>query len=49
MKVCKRCLEAIECKEGYQMSKKLIVDENDPIESTCEWCEENGFDVLYEI
>lgn len=49
MKVCKRCLEAIECKEGYQHAYKHIVDETDEQESYCEWCEESGFDVLYEI
>lgn len=50
MRVCRRCLMAIESHEGYQMHKKIIVeDPDDEQESTCEWCEEPGFDILFEI
>ncbi|MBR4889709.1 MAG: hypothetical protein IKU15_00135 [Clostridia bacterium] len=50
MKVCKRCLEAIECKEGYQPTLKLCIDEDDDTQdSKCDWCEEDGFDILYEL
>lgn len=57
MKVCNRCLMAIEAHEGAQTHRKIYVDdaqyydstEEYEHDSTCEWCEENGFDELYEI
>ena len=47
--VCERCLMAIECHEGNQATLRHWVDEDDEEESKCEWCEESGFDVLYEL
>lgn len=48
MKVCERCLWAIESREGNQRSIKHWIDEDEQI--VCEWCEntiEN--DSYYEI
>ena len=47
--VCECCLQAIECHEGAQRSKRYYVDEEDEIQSKCDWCGETGFDVLFEI
>ena len=47
--VCERCLMAIESREGNQATMRHYVDENDDDESKCEWCEEVGFDTLYEL
>ena len=47
--VCERCLAAIESHEGPQAQLKHYVDEEDEDESKCEWCEDNGFDTLYEL
>lgn len=44
--VCEHCLMAIESREGNQATLKHYVDED---ESKCDWCEEVGFDTLYEI
>ena len=49
LRVCEYCLQAIECHEGPQRALRLYVDEDDPIESRCDWCEEDGFDVLFDI
>ena len=49
MWVCEHCLMAIESREGNQATLKHYVDEDDDIESKCDWCEENGFDTLYEL
>ena len=49
LRVCKRCLMGIESHEGPQFTKHVWVDEDDPEDSKCEWCEEDGFDELYEI
>ena len=49
LRVCYRCLMGIECHEGKQTVTELWVDEEDPDESKCEWCEEEGFDTLYEL
>jgi uncharacterized protein CbrC (UPF0167 family) len=49
LRVCWHCLLAIESREGSQYSRAVYVDEEDPEESFCEWCEEDGFDLLYEI
>ena len=40
---------AIESREGKQITLERYVDENDDVESKCEWCEECGFDTLYEL
>ena len=47
--VCSHCLMAIESHEGNQATLLHYVDENDDEESKCEWCEETGFDTLYEL
>ncbi len=44
--VCSHCLMAIESREGNQATLKHYVDED---ESKCDWCEEVGFDTLYEL
>ena len=54
MWVCDRCLAAIESREGNQAILRrdigLEYDEEDFDEmSKCDWCEENGFDTLYEL
>ena len=40
---------AIESHEGNQATLRHSVDEEDPVESRCDWCEEEGFDTLYEL
>ena len=47
--VCSHCLMAIESHEGNQAILKHYVDEDDDVESKCDWCEEVGFDTLYEL
>lgn len=47
--VCNHCLMAIESREGNQARIAHSVDETDPEDSRCSWCEENGFDTLYEL
>lgn len=49
MWVCSHCLTAIESREGNQAVLKHFVDEDDDVESKCNWCEEVGFDTLYEL
>lgn len=53
MLVCERCLRAIESREGSQVTIKHDISlENDDANcnnSICEWCELEGFDVLYEL
>lgn len=49
MWVCERCLMAIESREGNQAVMRHWVDEEDETESKCDWCEEVGFDELYEL
>ena len=46
--VCERCLCAISSKEGNQATLVHYVDEEDE-ESMCDWCEDVGFDTLYEL
>lgn len=52
--VCDHCLAAIESREGNQVILRhdigLEYDEEDFDEmSQCDWCEEFGFDTLYEL
>lgn len=47
LRVCERCLMAIESREGQQITRKIYVDEDDP--QKCDWCETDDNDVLYEI
>lgn len=49
LRVCAHCLMGIECHEGKQATMTIWVDEDDEQESFCEWCEESGFDTLYEL
>ena len=49
LRVCAHCLMAIESHEGQQVTKTIYPDEDDPIESKCDWCEDDGFDTLYEF
>lgn len=49
MWVCKKCLMAIVSREGNQATMPHYIDEEDENESKCDWCEEGGFDVLYEL
>ena len=48
MWVCSHCLMAIESREGNQATLRHWVDEDDD-ESKCDWCNEIGFDTLYEL
>lgn len=47
--VCEHCLWAIESREGNQATLVHYVDETDAVDSKCEWCEQRGFDTLYEL
>jgi hypothetical protein len=47
LRVCYRCLMGIESHEGQQITRKIYLDDDDP--TPCDWCEEDGNDVLYEI
>ena len=47
--VCEHCLMAIESREGNQATLRHWVDKEDVEESKCDWCEEDGFDTLYEL
>lgn len=49
MWVCEHCLWAIESREGHQATLSHYVDEEDECSSKCDWCEEDGFDLLYEL
>ena len=50
MRVCQYCLQAIESHERrfFYMGGEPV-DENDENESRCEWCEEIGNDILFDI
>lgn len=45
--VCEHCLQAIESREGAQITCAHSIDEETPV--PCDWCEEIGFDTLYEL
>lgn len=47
--VCERCLMAIESREGNLARKIYRTDEEDELDCTCDWCEEGGFDELYQL
>lgn len=54
MWVCEHCLAAIESREGYLPTLRHDIgleydDEDFEEKSKCDWCEETGFDVLYEL
>ena len=46
--VCSRCLMGIESHEGKQFTKPYYPD-LDSEDGFCEWCEESGFGVLFEL
>lgn len=46
--VCERCLMGIESHEGKQFTRKYFPDLEEE-SGTCEWCEDSGFDTLYEL
>ena len=48
MKVCDRCLAAIESREGKQLTVPLYKDE-DSEDFVCDWCGEDMYDTLHEI
>ena len=48
LKVCDRCLMAIESREGKQASIPRYWD-GESEDFVCDWCEEDGFDTLNEI
>lgn len=51
LRVCLHCLQAIESREGRQVTREIYIDEDE--NPRCDWCEETadegGFDRLYEI
>lgn len=51
--VCRHCLMGIESREEKQATLKhdieLEFDELTEENSKCDWCEESGFDTLYEF
>ena len=49
MWVCEHCLWAIESREGNLARLAHSVDEQDAVESKCDWCGECGHDTLYEL
>lgn len=53
MWICGHCLAAIISREGKQAILEhnidLEFDEEDEDASKCDWCEEVGFDTLYEL
>lgn len=49
MWVCDHCLMGIESHEGNQATLRHYVDEDNDVESECDWCHESGFDTLYEL
>lgn len=49
LKVCRSCRMGIESREGTLPILTRYVDSESEDESTCDWCEESGFDTLYEI
>lgn len=49
MLVCEYCLQAIKSHGEPVRSIAIHVDETDPDESRCEFCEESGNDILYDI
>ena len=40
---------AIESHEGNQAILEHYMDESNEVDSKCDWCHENGFDILYEL
>lgn len=52
LRVCARCLAAIESREGSQYAHKIDLnwcDDDDTCDFVCEWCGDDSTDILYEI
>ena len=50
MMVCAKCLMGIECHEGTQATMKHYIDiDDESVDGRCDWCEETGNEVLYEL
>lgn len=52
LRVCARCLAAIESREGSQCARKIDYnwcDDDDTCDFVCEWCGDDSTDILYEI
>ena len=55
LRVCKHCLDGIQSKEGRQRVEEVSVYDvdDDELDSegglTCDWCEMEGLDTLYEF
>jgi hypothetical protein len=49
MWVCDHCLAAITSREGNQATLTHYIDSDDLAGSMCDWCEQVGFDTLYEL
>lgn len=47
LRVCPRCLMAIESREGRQFTRPIYLDDDEP--ARCEWCEDDISDILYEF
>ena len=48
LRVCERCRDAIISREGHRPTDWIDIDPETE-DSTCEWCELDGFFVLYEF
>lgn len=48
LRVCEHCLAAIQSREGSLPYITIYVDLEDD-KGKCEWCEQDGFDTLYEL
>lgn len=52
LRVCPRCLSAIESHEGRQVTRIIDIDldlDDDEKPVVCDWCDESDSDILYEI
>lgn len=49
MMVCEECYEAIQSRGECSHGKLFYVDDQDENESRCDWCNDNGFDILYMV
>lgn len=47
LRVCPRCLMAIESREGRQFTRPIYLDDDEP--ARCEWCDDDISDILYEF
>ncbi len=47
--ICEHCLSAVESREGALATKTHRVNAENDNASVCDWCDEVGNDVLYEL